>query len=70
MTRSHMHSITEIADTLAMLPGLEYLDLGMMELLGPLDSACGLAATRKLESLDLMSNGLTGVPLLCTPLWH
>ena len=55
-----LRSITEIAETLALLEDVEYVDLGMLQLTGPLDSACGLARTKKLESLDLLSNGLTG----------
>lgn len=60
LTAFYMCSITEIAETLGQLEDMEYVDLGMLQLTGPLDSACGLAATRKLESLDLLSNGLTG----------
>lgn len=53
-------SITRIANTLAQLPALKYLDMGYTELEGPLDSACGLAATRKLAQLNLVSNALSG----------
>jgi hypothetical protein len=53
-------SITVIAQTLSKLPALEYLDLGYNGLLGPLDTACGLAATKELESLDFTNNALSG----------
>lgn len=53
-------SITEVAQTLAGMPALEYVDLGYNELEGAFDSACGLAATKKLEELSLMNNALSG----------
>ncbi len=53
-------SITQVAKTLATLPKLQYVDLGFDGLEGPLDSACGLAKTKKLASLNLMNNALTG----------
>ena len=49
-------SITTIAQTLAQLPALKYVDLGYDQLEGPLDTACGLAATKKLQQLNLMNN--------------
>ena len=53
-------SITVVAQTLSKLPALEYLDLSYNGLLGPLDTACGLAATKELESLDFTNNALSG----------
>lgn len=62
-------SITDVAKTLSALPKLEYVDLGFDSLEGPLDSACGLARTRKLESLNLMNNALSGsIPACFTQL--
>ena len=62
-------SITDVAKTLSALPKLEYVDLGFDSLEGPLDSACGLARTRKLESLNLMNNALSGsIPTCFTQL--
>lgn len=57
-----MRSITAVAARLGALPSLEYLDLGQNQITGPLDSACDLAATRKLEELGLIANQLTGAP--------
>ncbi|CAL8465974.1 g5510 [Coccomyxa elongata] len=53
-------NITQVAKTLATLPKLQYVDLGFDGLEGSLDSACGLAKTKKLASLNLMNNALTG----------
>lgn len=62
-------SITTIAQTLSQLPALKYLDLGYDQLEGPLDTACGLAATKKLQQLNLMDNALTGnIPACITQL--
>ena len=62
-------SITTIAQTLAQLPALKYVDLGYDQLEGPLDTACGLAATKKLQQLNLMNNALTGnIPACITQL--
>lgn len=49
-----------MAKTLKSLPSLAYVDLGFDSLEGALDSACPLASTKKLESLNLMNNGLSG----------
>ena len=62
-------SITTIAQTLAQLPALKFVDLGYDQLEGPLDTACGLAATKKLQQLNLMNNALTGnIPACITQL--
>ena len=62
-------SITTIAQTLSQLPALKYVDLGYGELDGALDTACGLAATKKLQQLNLMNNALTGnIPACITEL--
>ena len=55
-----LSSITQVAKTLSALPKLAYVDLGFDALEGPLDSACGLAKTKKLASLNIMNNALTG----------
>lgn len=55
-----LRSITQVAKTLSALPKLQYVDLGFDGIEGPLDSACGLAKTKKLASLNLMNNALTG----------
>ena len=62
-------SITTIAHTLSQLPALKYVDLGYGEVEGPLDTACGLAATKKLQQLNLINNALTGsIPACITEL--
>ena len=65
----HARSITQVAKTLSALPKLAHVDLGFDALEGPLDSACGLARTRKMASLNLMNNALSGsVPSCFTQL--
>ncbi len=62
-------SITQVAKALGALPKLQYVDLGFDGIEGPLDSACNLAKTKKLASLNLMNNALTGsIPACFGPL--
>ena len=62
-------SITTVANTLSELPALKYVDMGYTQLEGPLDTACGLASTKKLQQLNLMNNALTGsIPACITGL--
>ena len=64
-----LRSITTIAQTLSQQPALKYVDLGYDELGGALDTACGLAATKNLQQLNLMNNALTGnIPACITQL--
>lgn len=64
-----MFSITQVAKTLSALPNLQYVDLGFDSIEGPLDSACGLAKTKVLASLNLMNNQISGsIPACITQL--
>eukprot|EP00884_Botryococcus_braunii_P021319 jgi/Botrbrau1/7871/Bobra.9_2s0047.1 len=53
-------NITEVSLGLAEMTQLEYLDLSGMMLVGPLDTACGLASTDRLKELNLAQNALSG----------
>jgi len=58
-----------VAKTLSALPSLQYVDLGFDSIEGPLDSACGLAKTKTLASLNLMNNQISGsIPACITQL--
>ena len=62
-------SITTVADTLAKMPALKYVDLGFTELSGALDTACGLASTKQLQQLNVINNALSGsIPSCITSL--
>ena len=60
-------SITTVADTLAKMPALKYVDLGFTELSGALDTACGLASTKQLQQLNVINNALSGSIPSCNP---
>ena len=53
-------SITTVADTLANMAALKYVDLGYTELSGAFDTACGLASTKQLQQLNIIGNALSG----------
>ena len=66
---SMLCSITTVAGTLANMTALKYVDLGYTELSGAFDTACGLASTKQLQQLNLISNALSGsIPSCVTSL--
>ena len=51
------------------MTALKYVDLGYTELSGAFDTACGLASTKQLQQLNLISNALSGsIPSCVTSL--
>jgi hypothetical protein len=53
-------SITDVSLGMATMTELEFVDLSGMMMVGPLDTACGLASTDRLRQLNLAQNALSG----------